>query len=357
MYKAFGTFVDNYPKLKGVNPIFNKTNIVQEYPSDEDPINSLKLAASVHKEVRRFIQPYLRPGTKLVDIAKLIESKTQELSNQEKSINKGIGFPVGISLNECAAHYHPDSTENRTLTENDVVKIDFGTEVNGWIIDSAFTVCFDNKYDNLLAAVKEGTETGIKNIGVDVPIGEWGANIQEVIESFEVTLDGKTTPIKAVSNLGGHNITKGIIHGGIFLPCVDLRNHFMFSSKRFAEGIYAVETFGTTGINEMHEKGDCTLYRLNPSWKQYENNLKLASTKKLLQKIVNSFNTLPFSDRFIEVYNINNYKSQLNLLRNNNLINGYPPLCGNPGDFTAQYEHTVHVGDGNKIVFSRGEDY
>ena len=79
MYKAFGNYVDRYGELRGVNPIFNKINISNQYPNDSDVIGSLEYAATIHKEVRRFLQPYLRPGTKLVDIAKLIEMKTTEL--------------------------------------------------------------------------------------------------------------------------------------------------------------------------------------------------------------------------------------------------------------------------------------
>jgi len=41
------------------------------------------------------------------------------------------------------------------------MKVDFGVQINGRIVDSALTVAFDHKYDNLLAAVREATNTGI----------------------------------------------------------------------------------------------------------------------------------------------------------------------------------------------------
>lgn len=356
MYKAFGNYVDRYGELRGVNPIFNQIIISNQYPNDSDVIGSLEHAASVHKEVRRFLQPYLRPGTKLVDIAKLIEMKTTELSNQSKSINKGIGFPVGLSVNECAAHWHPSPNDNSILKKDDIIKIDFGTEANGWIIDSAFTVCFDSKYDNLLEAVKEATETGIKNVGIDVDIGEWGKQIQEVMESYEINLNGKNYPIKAINNLGGHNITKGIIHGGMFLPAVDLRKTLP-PNYRFKEGIYAIETFGSTGDNHVEEIGESTLYRINPSNMYGTNQLKLDSTKKLFNKIKSSFSTLPFTDRYVEPFNMSNWKTNLKILSNHNLLHSYPPLCVNQGAATAQYEHTVYIGANKKIVFSKGEDY
>ena len=41
---------------------------------------------------------------------------------------------------------------------------DFGTQINGRIIDSAFTVAFDPRYDPLLTAVREATNTGVRHL-------------------------------------------------------------------------------------------------------------------------------------------------------------------------------------------------
>lgn len=50
---------------------------------------------------------------------------------------------------------------------DDVCKIDFGTHINGRIIDTAFTVAFNPVYDNLLKAVQDATNTGISEAGID----------------------------------------------------------------------------------------------------------------------------------------------------------------------------------------------
>ena len=55
--------------------------------------------------------------------------------------------------------------------------MDFGCQVNGRIIDCAFTVAFDEKYDGLLKGVQEATNCGIKEAGVDVRLGDIGAAI------------------------------------------------------------------------------------------------------------------------------------------------------------------------------------
>lgn len=80
-----------------------------------------------------------------------------------QSLISGLGFPTGLSLNNCVAHYTPNPGQREVvLDSSDVMKVDFGVHINGWIVDSAFTMSFDPTYDNLLAAVKDATDTGIK---------------------------------------------------------------------------------------------------------------------------------------------------------------------------------------------------
>jgi len=54
------------------------------------------------------------------------------------------------------------------------------TQIGGRIIDSAFTVHFNPRYDPLVDAVKEATNTGIREAGIDVRLCDVGAAIQEV---------------------------------------------------------------------------------------------------------------------------------------------------------------------------------
>ncbi|GAA5948172.1 hypothetical protein JCM1841_000308, partial [Sporobolomyces salmonicolor] len=76
----------------------------------------------------------------------------------------------------------------------DVLKVDFGVHVNGRIVDSAFTLNWEPTYNNLLAAAKDATETGVREAGIDVRMGDIGAAIQEAMESYEVEVNGKVLP-------------------------------------------------------------------------------------------------------------------------------------------------------------------
>lgn len=48
------------------------------------------------------------------------------------------------------------------LQKGDMLKVDIGVHINGRIVDSAFTLNFNDHYDELLQAVRAATETGVR---------------------------------------------------------------------------------------------------------------------------------------------------------------------------------------------------
>ena len=151
---------------------------------DEKLSKALK-AAKIHKEVRIMLRDYLKPNIKLYDICSTIENKVRDLTieyGHGEQINGGVAFPTGVSLNNIAAHWTPNLGDQTILKKNDICKIDFGVHYDGWIIDSAFTVTFDDKYNNLLQASKEAVNAVIKNMSVDSRISELGEISEEIVD-------------------------------------------------------------------------------------------------------------------------------------------------------------------------------
>ena len=237
------------------------------------------------------------------------------------------------------------------LSADDVMKIDFGVQINGNIIDSAFTMTFNDKYDALLEAVKDATNTGIREAGIDSRLGEIGAAIQEAMESYEITLDGKTYPIKSIRNLNGHSIGLYQIHAGKSVPIVKGGD-----MTKMEEGeVYAIETFGSTGKGWVNEDMECSHYM-----KVFDAPyvpLKLKKSNELLRHIETHFGTLAFCRRWLEDTGESKYLMALKNLCDVGLVRAYPPLCDIKGSFTAQYEHTIILRPTCKEVVSRGDDY
>jgi len=172
--------------------------------------DKLRHASEVHRQVRHYAQSFIKPGIKLVDMCERLEETNRKLV-QEHGLERGIGFPTGCSINHVAAHYTPNVGDDTVLQYDDVMKVDFGTQIDGRIIDCAWTVAFNPKYDMLLEAVKEATNAGIKAAGIDVRLCDVGESVEEVMESYEVELDGKTYPVKVSSVVHDYYVVLSIV--------------------------------------------------------------------------------------------------------------------------------------------------
>ncbi|KKA28225.1 hypothetical protein TD95_005412, partial [Thielaviopsis punctulata] len=296
---------NNFPKGEEVEYLnensFRTTNEEKRHLDNlnSDFLTDYRAAAEVHRQVRQYAQKSIKPGQTLTEIANGIEDSVRALvghSGLEEgdALIAGMGFPTGLSINHCAAHYTPNAGNKMVLQQGDVMKVDFGVHINGRIVDSAFTMAFEDKFDPLLAAVKDATNTGIKEAGIDVRLGEIGGYIQEVMESYEVELDGTTYPVKSIRNLNGHTILPYSIHGTKSVPIVKTND-----ATKMEEGdVFAIETFGSTGNGYVHEDMETSHYAKRGDATNVP--LRLSSAKQLLNVISKNFGTLPFCRRYLD---------------------------------------------------------
>ena len=359
------------PKQKFERLIFDVKNDKKDNESIfGDSIHHMRNGAAIHKAVRKYIREQLVVGMSYTDVVSTIENKVRELTNYTPdTFNRGMGFPCGLSINHIAAHDAPNFMDTRTLQQSDVIKIDFGVQHNGWIIDSAFTHTFDPKFDNLLKAVKEATMTGVKASGVDVQLGEIGGKIQEVMESYELEIDGKSLPIKCVRNLNGHSIGQYKIHGGKTVPIVESSD----PTKMEAGEFFAIETFGTTGNGYVVDDGQCSHYALSdelPSGVP-----KNTRARQMYKTIKTHFHTLPFAKRYLmdalvwdSKHNVTienqllgesgaSLGLSLSQLCNEGFVDDYPPLVDTKGCHVAQFEHTLAIHENGTEILTQDDDY
>lgn len=318
----------------------------------ESVYNEVREAAEVHRQTRAAFRQWVKPGKTMIECAQFIENSTKALI-QADGLKRGWAFPTGLSLNHVAAHYSPNYGDKTVLQKSDVLKVDYGVHVNGRIIDCAFTLTFDDKYDKLLEAVRDATNTGIREAGIDVRLCDIGGAIQEVMESYEIQLDGKTYPIKSIRNLNGHSIAPYQIHAGKSVPIV--RND---DNTKMEEGeFYAIETFGTTGKGYVIEEGECSHYMKIYDSDMPPRPLRLPKAKALLGHIERHHGTLAFCRRWLDDAGQEKHLLALRALVDAELVRPYPPLCDVKGSYTAQYEHTILLRPNCKEVISRGDDY
>ena len=135
---------------------------------DDNYLNDYRKAAETHRQVRQYVQAIAKPGVTMSKLAQEIEDGVRALVGHQATetgdaLKAGMAFPTGLCLNNIAAHWTPNpGAKGVILQYDDVLKVDFGVHVNGRIVDSAFTIAANPVYDNLLAAAKSTTNTGLK---------------------------------------------------------------------------------------------------------------------------------------------------------------------------------------------------
>ncbi|KAJ6245523.1 methionine aminopeptidase 2 [Anaeramoeba flamelloides] len=351
---------ENFPEGKTIQYVLTKTEEKRssndidleqkETQFFEEKLKNLRKAAEVHRQVRKFANTLIKPGSKLLDICDQVEDYARFFI-EEDGLKAGLAFPFGCSINNIAAHYTSNPGDETILEESDVLKIDFGTHVNGYIIDSAYTIAFNPKYDTLLNASKEATYSAIKLSGIDSRLLEIGDEIEEIITSYEIELDNKVYPLTPIFNLCGHSLDQYLIHSGTsILPCNYGPNLKMEEGK-----MYAIETFASTGKGFAKKKGECSHYMLKPNAKKFLVTRK--SSKAFLQFLENEFGTLAFCNRWLKRLGRNETKKDLKRLSRSGVLGKFPPLGDIKGSYVSQHEHTIILRPKCTEILSWGEDY
>lgn len=321
-------------------------------------VNAIK-SADVHKKTGTYIRSILKPGLTLKEVAILIENniKKELLFDINNPLDKGIGFPVGLSLNNCAAHYTPNYYEpDIILKEDDILKIDYGVHIGGTIIDSAFTVHFNSKYDEFINISKNITKYAVSLCGPDAILGEIGGDIEEYIKSKEVIIDNKTYDLKVMGDLTGHLIAKYDIHAGKAVPNVKIFYPLRMNPNEY----YAIEPFITTGDGKSILKTPNSHFMLLKDHINIYNSCKNISKneKKIYNLLKINYGTLPFCQRWL--YELNkdlDYDNTLKEFENKKILKSYPPIYDIDNSIISQFEHTIFIKDNGIINLTSNDFY
>ena len=130
-------------------------------------INDYTNAGKIASEVRENARKKYHVGTTLFEICDSIEKEIEQKGGK-------CAFPVNTSLNEIAAHYTAEPNDNKVVKDTDLLKIDLGVQINGYIADTAVTVCYDPKYDYLVQAAEAALREAISLIRVGTKSSDVG---------------------------------------------------------------------------------------------------------------------------------------------------------------------------------------
>lgn len=292
----------------------NKSKQDNYHMQIQDYIEAGKIASAVRENARK----KYHVGSTLFEICDSIEKEIEKKGGK-------CAFPVNVSLNEIAAHYTAEPNDKKIVTESDLLKIDLGVQINGYIADTAVTVCYNPDYDYLVQAAESALREAISIIRV----GTKSSDVGKAIENTSKHMGG--IPI---ANLSGHSLEQFTIHAGKSVPNIWSIGSFTFQDTE----AYACEPFVTTpkGSGFVREGRIRNIFSLATRKKTKDN-----EANKLLDFIWNNFNMLPFALRWlIPQWDEKDARMLLEKLIQHKAVRSYPILIEASEQRVAQAEHT-----------------
>ncbi len=286
----------------------------------EDQLAKLRTAGKVSGAARELGLSMVKEGVKLYDVA-------QEVEGYIRDHGCGLAFPCNISINDVAAHYTPSCNDKRVFELGDVVKVDCGGELDGYVGDTAGTVeVGTNAYRDLVEISKTARNTVAEFIGDGIPLGEIGKAVEMTITNAGFT---------PITNLCGHQIEPYNLHAGLSVP-----SYANGSDVKIQSGmVVAIEPFATNGAGEVRNGKPGNIVRI-------ARERKIADPKaaEFFEYVKEEFKTFPFCARSCDFPDAE--KHVKNLVRHG-VLSSYAELVEVKGGIVSQHEYTFYI-DGNR---------
>ena len=278
-------------------------------------------AGEILVEVMNAAREQVEVGASLLEVAEAAEAHIAELGGAP-------AFPVNISVDEEASHATPARDDETTFGE-EVVCLDIGVHVDGWIADAAVTVDLAGQ-PALVAAAEDALDAALDVVQAGAHTGEVGAAVERAID------DAGYNP---VVNLSGHGLAQYDAHTGPNIP-----NRAVASGVELEAGqVVAIEPFASTGSGKVGEGAATEIYSLIEA-----KPVRDRRARQLLETIDDEYATLPFAARWLEGSRVD---ISLTRLERADAVRSYPVLREDEGALVSQAEHTVIVTeDGCEVV-------
>ncbi|KAJ3408335.1 Ubiquitin carboxyl-terminal hydrolase 14 [Chytridiales sp. JEL 0842] len=312
----------------------------------EEEITKLEGGGDWHTEALKLVLQSVAPGVKVSHLCKLgddyIMQQTSTVFNKQKSIEKGIAFPTCVSVNEIVNNYSPiiNSAEDLTLKEGDMVKVELGVHIDGYIATLAHTVILNpnpsvpvtGKHADVVAAAYFAAEAAVRLV-------KYGGNSLDVVNAVNTV--AQTFGVKPVQGTSSFLMKRYILES----PNQEIPNgHESSDLEELIFGlneVYSINILMSTGPGTSREATSITPTLLQRDVEKVYP-FKLKASRAAFNDIVSHFSVLPFSIRALTDLDPK-HKMGLQEGLNHQVYFGRPVLTESKGELVAQVKVTVMI--------------
>ena len=272
-------------------------------------------------------------GRDLIKAEKSMLNVTEEIELFVKKNGGELAFPTNLAINNVGAHWTPSSKSSEIFCKGDVVKLDVGVHIDGYIGDNALTLEIGStNYTKMIEASREALNAAINVAVAGVNVGIIGHAVQDTIEKYGY---------RPIANLTGHRIKRYNLHSGVSIPSVRERGGPTLNNG----DIVAIEPFVTDGAGRVGGKRNSNIYHLRQIRK-----VRDEKATELMKEIQERYKGLPFAERWLHEFQDDATKNLQKLMRAG-IVSYYPVLDELGNGIVAQSEHTLLItSNGNEVL-------
>lgn len=310
--------------------------------ADDVVVTKYNMAAKVANDVLKLVVGECKEGASVRTVCEIGDSAildgTSKIFKKDKELKKGIGFPTCISINNTICHFSPLLSEaDMTLKDGDLVKIDIGVHVDGFISGVAHTVVVGASKENKITGRKADVLLAAYYAGeVAQRLVKPGNTNNQVTEAVnKVAEEFKCKPVEGMLS---HQLQQNIIDGDktiIQNPSEAQRKDHKKCEFELHE-VYGVDVLISSGDGKAKEReARTTVYkRTDLSYA-----LKMKASRNFYSEVCNKFTMMPFTLRAFE----DEKKARLGVgeCTKHELLIPYPVLYEKDGEYVAQFKYTV----------------
>lgn len=292
-------------------------------------LEKLRLSGRISAIARETCAKLIEPGVRLEDVALEAERIIRDMGGEP-------AFPAQLSRNHIAAHYCSPPGDPTVAEPDDIIKLDLGTHVDGYVTDNAMTIDLRGGAESVMvAASRMALDNAIAVMGPGASIVEVGRQIEETVKAFG---------FNPVYNLTGHGVARFCIHCAPSIP-----NYPDPGAGRLkANQTVACEPFVCDGKGYIESAGRAEVFGVKR---------KLKPRDKIppdIEEAVAATQALPFARRtLLRHLSSKRVEEALKLLKRAKVLIEYPPLVERTGVRVAQTEHTIYIGEDGAEVLTR----
>ena len=287
------------------------------------------------KESGKLAHDALHFGKELIEEGKSMLEITEKIESYVYDNGGKLAFPTNLAINNVGAHWTPSTKTTEKFQNGDLVKLDVGVHIDGYIGDNALTVeVGTEKYGKLIDTSREALNAAIEVAGPGINVGMIGYAVQTTIEN---------RGYKPIANLTGHGIKRYNLHSGISVPNVKENGGAILKPG----DIIAIEPFVTDGAGRVGGKRNSNIYHV-----RQVRNIKDEKAAEMIDEIQHRYKGLPFAERWLHGIQMNDAANSLTKLMRAGIISYYPVLDELGKGMVAQSEHTVLITNSGSEVLT-----